>query len=38
MQQVFASPAYQAGLKKLDNEPFPLTPEQAARERPRRVC
>src|SRR5256885_5972115 len=30
MQQVFASPAYQAGLKKLGNEPFPLTPAQGA--------
>jgi tripartite-type tricarboxylate transporter receptor subunit TctC len=30
MQQVSASAAYQAGLKKLGNEPFPLTPEQGA--------
>jgi tripartite-type tricarboxylate transporter receptor subunit TctC len=30
MQQVFASREYQAGLKKLGNEPFTLTPEQAA--------
>ena len=30
MQQVFASPAYQAGLKKLGNEPFTLTPEQSS--------
>src|SRR5215216_3174764 len=30
MQQVFASSAYQAGLKKLGNEPFPLKPEQGA--------
>ena len=30
MQQVFASPVYQAGLKKLGNEQFTLTPEQSA--------
>jgi tripartite-type tricarboxylate transporter receptor subunit TctC len=30
MQQVFASAACQAGLKKLGNEPFPLTPAQGA--------
>ena len=30
MQQVSASPAYQAGLKKLGNEPFPLTREEGA--------
>ena len=28
MQQVFASRAYQAGLKKLGNEQFSLTPAQ----------
>ena len=28
MQQVFASPAYGAGLKQLGNEPFSLTPAQ----------
>src|SRR5258708_24407708 len=28
MQQVFAAPAYPPGLKKLGNEPFPLTREQ----------
>jgi tripartite-type tricarboxylate transporter receptor subunit TctC len=30
MQQVFASQAYQAGLKKLGNEQFLLTPAQGA--------
>ena len=30
MQQVFASEAYQAGLKKLGNEPFSMTPAQGA--------
>jgi len=30
MQQVFASQAYRAGLKKLGNEQFPLTPAQGA--------
>jgi tripartite-type tricarboxylate transporter receptor subunit TctC len=30
MQQVFASAACQAGLKKLGNEPFPLTPVEGA--------
>ena len=30
MQQVFASPVYQAGLKKVGNEQFTFTPEQSA--------
>jgi tripartite-type tricarboxylate transporter receptor subunit TctC len=30
MQQVFAMQAYQAGLKKLGNEQFPLTREEGA--------
>jgi tripartite-type tricarboxylate transporter receptor subunit TctC len=30
MQQVSASAAYQAGLKNLGNEPFPLRPAQGA--------
>jgi tripartite-type tricarboxylate transporter receptor subunit TctC len=30
MRQVFASGAYQAGLKKRGYEPFPLTPAQGA--------
>jgi tripartite-type tricarboxylate transporter receptor subunit TctC len=30
MQQVFALPLYQAGLKKLGNEQFTLTPEQSS--------
>ena len=30
MQQVFASPVYQEGLKKVGNEQFTFTPEQSA--------
>ncbi|HEY2135934.1 MAG TPA: hypothetical protein VGH49_08590 [Xanthobacteraceae bacterium] len=29
MQQTFASPAYQAGLKRLGNEQFWLTPAES---------